>query len=254
VEYEQSDSTSIIVNKALFYGIESILKVLTSNEDIYISTKNKLKNFNELINIIKDILQSAFKLEANLILSTNEAFSLKEIIEIIEALNKNNINIDENIKEIIEYFSEQTLNIYKPDNDDDIFEKRETLIKNFENFYNYLKSLLGNSDSFNILMPSIIRDEYSKVQDDKFRYKLLEIITSKNEFIYNCYPLLKQILKGIKISINPKDIDNNLKTIADSNDSLINNLKDKKSEFLDHVILQIFERLFKLFFYNISKK
>ena len=57
--------------------MESILRVITSKENIYIVPKENPDEFSELMKINKEILQNAFKLETNLQLYTKEAFSLK---------------------------------------------------------------------------------------------------------------------------------------------------------------------------------
>ena len=241
-KYEESGSMDSIVNKTLFCGMESILRILTSDKEIYTFSDNKFYK----IKIIKDILQDAFQLSANLDLQTKEAFSLKEIIEIIEAFYKHNIDIDKNIEKIIEYFSEETSLIYN-------YNERKKLSTNFENFYGLLKNLLENSTSFNKLMSSIFYNEYIKIEDKDFRYNLLKKIISKNEFIYNCYPIMKQIIKEINISIEPRLILENLENIKlNNNNKLIDILNKNESEFLEQVILQILEQKFLKFFDSIE--
>ena len=57
--------------------MESILRVITSKENIYIVPKENPDEFSELMKINKEILQHDFKLEANLYLYTKEAFFIK---------------------------------------------------------------------------------------------------------------------------------------------------------------------------------
>ena len=45
----KTDSNSSIVNDALFFAMESILRVVTSDSDIYISLKDDSNDFYELI-------------------------------------------------------------------------------------------------------------------------------------------------------------------------------------------------------------
>ena len=244
-----TESASSIVNDALFYGMESILKILTSDKDIYISMKKNSDDFYELMNITREILQNAFKVEKKLNLSIKEAYTLKQIIEIIDTFQKNQKDTDENITSIINSFLEEKK----------LFEKEyldvKDLLDNFKNLYNNIEKSLGNNKSFPKLMSKIIHDEYLKIQNERFRKKLLNIIISKNELIYNCYPLLKKIVKGINISIEPNNIDNNLKIFKETNDPLIEILAEKNSdnsEFLEQAIFQIFERLVLKYFDNID--
>ena len=246
MNYESSENVISIVNNTLFIGMESILKILTSNEDIYIAYK---LDQDKLFDIIKEILQSAFKLEANLHLSTKEAFSLQEIIEINEAfINNNKDNVD-NVKKIIKFFSEETSLISETEKE--VYKQAE-LFEHFEKFYKFLEEQIGNDRLFPKLISIIFNAEYMKISNNYFRERLLEIIISKNDLIYNCYPLLKKIIKRINISILPKEIRNNLDMIENNQDKLIQILNTKKSDYLDQIILQILEQMFLKFFDNVE--
>ena len=237
-------------NDALFLGMESLLRVLTSNSEIYISAKKDSQQFYELINNNKEILQNAFKLKANLHLKTKEAFSLQEIIEINEALINNKIDTIDHIKEIFTFFSDETPLIF----DVEIHKiKKSELFEKFKKFYEFLDSLMGKSDKFPKLISTIFYDEYTKISDDYFREKLLNIIISKNDFVYNCFPLLKKLLKKIGITVNPKNMEDNFEYIKNSNDRLIKILNENNSEFLDQVVLQILEHMLPEYFENIDK-
>jgi len=101
IEYEISSRNprnTLIVNKVFFLSLDSILRVITSNADIYKipsktpETSNDSDNeFFKLINLNKDILQRALQLEADLNLRSKEAFSLQQIMKLIDAfvLKKN---------------------------------------------------------------------------------------------------------------------------------------------------------------------
>ena len=233
--------------------MESILRVLTSNADIYINLKKDPNDFTEFTNSTKEILQNAFKIETNLHLSTKEAFSLEEIIEIISAFNKCQIDTDEDIEKIIKYSNDQIpLIIHVEKNEYD----QEELVEHFENFYKYLEDTIGKSEIYPKMISIIIQDEYLKISNKYFRKKLIEKMTSDNKLAYNCYPLLKRIIKGINISIQPKTFEGNLKMLLEKKDALINVLNEKSSkdlEFLEQAILQTFEHLLLKFFDNIEK-
>ena len=250
---DEEESVSSIVNSALFSVMESILKVVTSNADIYLTYIKNSDEFYELMNINKEILQNALKLEANLHLSTKEAFSLQEIVEIFDSLskiekdNKDKKLTDENIKKIINYFSEESSLLKKDEID------VEEIFNHFENFYQFLAKLFEQNEMFPKLMSIIFQNEYRKISIKEFRIKLFELVISKNEFIYNCYPLLKLMLKKINISTQPKNIKNNLEDLKNNNDPLMVALNSQNSEFLDQAILQIFEHSILEYFGNIEK-
>ena len=253
ISYNESEKPIGIVNKVFFLGMESILKVVTSNID-YISKSET--DFKKLIDINKLILQSAFKLNANLHLSTKEAFSLKEIIEIEEVFNQKNILKRENIEKIISFLSEEAKLINKED-------KKEELKNNFQKFYDFIfAKIKDDKEIYKKLIFTIIQNEYSKIPIEQYRNKLLEVIISKNEFIPNCMPLLKKIIKisidpndnernNLNISINPNNIENNL-TAINQEDEKIKILCKYKNEFLDFSIIQIFEHYFLQFFNKIG--
>jgi hypothetical protein len=249
-KFGTSTNDSYYSNDALFLGIETILRAITSYSEIYISAKQDSEQFYELMNNNKEILQSAFKLKANLHLKTKEAFSLQEIIEINEALIENKVDTIDNIKEIFKFFADETPLIF----DVEIHKvNKGGLFESFKKFYEFLDNLMGKSDLFPKLMSTIFYDEYMKISDDYFRNELLNVIVSKNDFVYNCFPLLKKILKKIGIKTNPKYMKDNFEYIKNSQDKLIEILNEKNSELLDQVILQILDHMLPEYFDNIDK-
>ena len=90
----KKESTSSIINDVLTFAMQSILRVVTSNPDIYISMKDNLNDFYELMNINQEILLNALKLETNLHLSAKEIYSLQEIIEILNVLVEEEITFN----------------------------------------------------------------------------------------------------------------------------------------------------------------
>ena len=87
-KYDSNIYSSSFVDSALFLGTESLIRVLTTNSDIFLSLKKASEKFNELMLNIKEILECAFQLKVNLNLNTKEVYSLKEIIEIYETFIK----------------------------------------------------------------------------------------------------------------------------------------------------------------------
>ena len=133
-----------IVNKPLFFGMESILKVITSNEEVYLNLINNSEKFLGLMNVNKEILQLALKIETNLNLFSKEVFSLQELLIITDCLLLNKIGIAENISKIINFFSIETELLNKEnDNDQDNENTNKLIIDSFEKVYNILDSLIG---------------------------------------------------------------------------------------------------------------
>ena len=130
IKYESSERNknyNSIVNKAIFFGIESIIRVVTSNEDIYINLKNNKENFSHLIKVNKEILQGSSKFQMNLNFYSNEILSLQEILLLNDCFNKNNLDAHENITKLIKYFSDEIILINN--------EQEDKLIDNFIKLY-----------------------------------------------------------------------------------------------------------------------
>ena len=124
---------SSIVNEPLFLGMEAILRVITSNENIYQAFKENTDEFTELMNVNKEILQQALKLENSLHLFSKEVFSLHEILEINDCFYLNKVEVI-NISKVIKFFKEETNNI--------ISNNITNLIKNFEELFKFLQDSL----------------------------------------------------------------------------------------------------------------
>ena len=102
---EKCPEYTSIVNKALFNGFESILKVINSSEEIYLNRENN-NEILKIINMNKEILLQMNKFNLNLKLFSKELLTLQEIIEIINKLNQLNKCSSDNLKTIIKYYSE----------------------------------------------------------------------------------------------------------------------------------------------------
>ena len=157
----KKESTSSIVNDVLTFAMQSILRVVTSNPDIYISMKDNLNDFYELMNINQEILLNALKLETNLHLSTKEIYSLQEIIEILNVLVEEEKICKENLISIIKYFSKESPLIINIKNEIDI--NAAKLFKQFESFYQFLEGLIGKNAKFPKIMSIIFYNEYLKI-------------------------------------------------------------------------------------------
>ena len=244
IKYESSERNrnySSLVNKAIFFGIESIIKVVTSNEDIYINLKNNKEKFSQLIKVNKEILQGTSKIQMNLNFYSNEILSLQEILLLNDCFNKNNLDVHENITKLIKYFSDEIILINN--------EQEDELIDNFIKLYNDLNNKIGNDKSFYQIMPIIFKNEYDKIQFDSFRNQILNIILKNNEFIINNYRIFKFI---IQIGNDLNEMEEYLEYIQESYSILINTINEYgNNEFLEQIIINIFENKILAFFNNI---
>ena len=72
-------------------------------------------------------------------------------------------------------------------------------------------------------MSIIIKNEYHKTSLNEYTANLLNIIMSKNEFVYNSYPIIKLIFK---FSNKPEDMKKNLKNLQNDKDELLKALNN----------------------------
>ena len=246
IKYEDSERNkeyTSLVNKAIFFGIESIIRVITSNEDIYIETKNNKEKFSKLIKINKEILQEASKIQMNLNLYSKEIHSLQEILLLNDWFEKNNIDTPENFTKLINYFSNETILINNKQEDE--------LNDNFKKFYDDLYNAIGQNKSSYQIISIILKNEYDKITFDSFRNLILKIILNNNDFICNSNQIFKLI---INIDDKPEEMEKYLDEIQKSNSILIKTINEYgKNEFLEQIIINIFENKILSFFNNIPK-
>ena len=245
VSLRNPEYTSII-NETFFLSLDSILRIITSKEDIYDLPQD---DFFDLINTNREVLQSALELEANLNLRSKEVFSLQEILKLINAFYMNKLANIENIKKIIHYFGDQTISIK--------YKKQNKLCESLKEFYKFLFMKLGNlpkNKNFNFykILGEIFLNEFMKINYDEFRKLLLEIILSNNNLIQNCTQIIKIIFENIFVE-DPCDMINNLESIKENDAQMIRELNNTKSSYLEEVIMNIFEIKITVYFESIPK-
>ena len=175
---------------------------------------------------------------------------MREIIEINEALIKLEIDTEKNIIKLLKFFLYETPLILDVEiNGNNINE----LLCLFKEFYQLLENLMGKSELFPKLMSTIFYNEYMKVSEPDLRNELLNIIISKDDFLYNCFPLFKKIIKNIGISTKPKKIKDNFGLIEEEKNRMIRYLNKKKSNVLDQMILEILEHFCIEYFDTLNK-
>ena len=239
--YEESERvprSSSIVNEVFFLVLECMLYLLTSNHNIY---NNEC--ISETLNIIKQIIQNASKLNENLFLFSKELFSLKEILEIIDMLCLNKINNEENINSLINLVSQESVYINS--------NKIEELNLYLDELKNFILKVFGQNKNISKIMNIIFENEFSKIPNQEVNLNMLKIMISNNDYIYESSNLIKLIL-GDFVSILPDDFEENLEKLK-KHDELMNILNNCDNLFLEEILLNYFEFQINLYFKNIPE-
>ena len=237
-----------IVNKAFFLYMDSILRVIISNDKIYdcIKGDNEDEILYDLIHVFKEILQIALQLDNNLNLRSKEGFSIQEILKLFDAFTVNKMANVENLKKVIKYFGEET----KYNNE----KNSKKLCSNLKEFYEFLVEKLGNNKKYNLYktLSFIFLNEYIKITFDDFREELLNRILEKKEFIKHSSQVIKIILENV-IDPSPQEMANNLNNIKNEEAKTIRKINNTQDEFLDEVILNIYEGKISIYFEQIPE-
>ena len=98
-------------------------------------------------------------------------------------------------------------------------------------------------------MSILFKNVYVKISFDSLRNIILNIILKNNEFIINKYRFFKFI---IQIGDYPNEMEKYLEYIQESYSILINTINEYgNNEFLEQIIINIFENIILAFFNNI---
>ena len=235
-----------IVNEVFFLLIDSILRIITSKDEIYNIESNE--QLFDLININKEILQNALQLEVKMNLRSQEIFSLQEIIRLINAFYLNKQISIENVRKIIKYFGKETTC-----NNESW--KRE-LKDNLSEFYAFLVDKLGkNNDTkhdFYKALSFVFLNEFIKISFPEFRDIILDKILENNEFLLNCSQIIQIILENV-IDSSPESMANNLDSIKEEKSQNFKKINDTQNIVLDEIIMNILERKVRAYFKSIPK-
>ena len=237
IKYEISERNpeyTSIVNEAFFLSLDSILRIITSNNQLYQDKSNE--DFFELINVNKEVLQNSLQLENNLNMRSKEVLSLQQIIKIIDAFYSNNLNTKENFEIIFLYFKNQI--IYNNE------QMQRKLCDNFKEFYEFLTEKLAksNNNNFNFykVLSSIFLNEFIKISYESFRELLIQKILENNDFIKKSSQIFKFILENV-IDAFPTNMSSNFECIKEENTELFKKINNDNNPFLDEVIMNIIE-------------
>ena len=245
---DRSPQYTAIVNEVIFLGIDSLLKILISNEKLF-KDINDVQKLIELINFYREILQDISKLKNNLMLYSKEMYSLEEIVEIFDLFYINKINKKEYFGEILKYFSNETELI----NNKEEKEYTKNLKNNFDKLYKTLSKHIKKDKNFPKLMNIILVNEFNKIDDKKFRIELMNIWITNDELIYNSSNLIELILgKYLKTDCTRFKDNINYLQECDLIEFLNNNCK--KNDILEEMLINCFEFHISLYFKEIEKE
>ena len=239
---ERNPEHKELVNKAFFMGLESLLRVVTSNENIYIGLKEDSDKFFELINIDKQLHQDGLQLNTSFSLYSKEVFSLQEILIIAKAFEVQGISSEEKIEHLtntIKFFSKQTILMIK--------QKKSKLVSNLEKLYQFLVEKIKDNEKFGEIINAIFLNEFNKIIYDEYRQKIIEFILKDNNLIANSTEIMSIIINNT-LNHSIEGIISNLDIIHDSKSKIIKMLNDSKKIFLDEIIINIFETKINLYF------
>ena len=227
-------------NKAILYMIESILKIVLSNSQIYIDKINDRNEFFQLLNAYKDILCQILQININLRLHSKEIIYLQVLMEIIDFLFLTKKDQLENIIKVIQFLSKESTLTNE--------EKEKDKVKILIDLFNFLNELVGDNENFPKLIAFILKNEYHLISNKLAKLKLLKYILENKYIIYHCFQLIK---KEISIENTPEGMKNNLKNLQkiDIYKELICNYNN---EFLDEIIINSYEYEINKFFGQIS--
>ena len=230
-----------IINEVFVILLNSILKIINTNNEIYALSDQDLRDF---ITEIREIYKIISQLENDLNLYIQEAFTLKQILKLIDLFDTYDKITSKSVRKIIKYFEDEIL--FKNDT--------KKLCDNLNEFYNYLiekiedKSIIikNNLNSYKILS-YVLMMEFQKNDLNEFRKFILHIILENNNLIKNSSKIFRMIFENL-INTNPEEIPNNLEKIKEENSSFLKIINNNKNIFLDEMIMNIFEGKIMIYF------
>ena len=245
IQYENSSRSPPYteeINSPFFYILESLLKIITSDFELYERLKNQ--DFYDFINSLKTIVQNTLIIVNDLIIYSKEVYTIQEFLNIQESLNIVNKSNKESLSNILMILSNQSnlTNIILTDNN-----QSGPLCENIQKLYDFLIENIGDTNNFPELILNIFVDEMKKIKNQLYRKKLTDIILNNPKLIAKSYPFMKIIITGI-IENSPDSILDNLKAIEDNNDLYLDSINKVESDILNEIILSIFDNQFNYYF------
>ena len=159
------------------------------------------------------------------------------------------INNELTLSQIIENPPKDTIKIIvsKKSGPEINIDKSEKECSDLEIIYNTLEEIRDKipeirNVNFYKFLSSILLYEYNKNDFSNYRRLILKKILVKNDLIKNSSPLINSIIENAGIKCIPIEFEKNINNLKESKSPLISLLNEEKNEFLEQVIMNIFER------------
>ena len=248
---DRSPSETKRVNECFFLLIESMIKIILNENNLYNKIIKKNNNLDTFINTIKEIFHYASQIDYELSLFSKEISNLKSFIEIGEIFHELNIDNEENIKNLIELLINK--NKLNQDKDDLKKEEIEIMFKNIKDIYNFLQSKIGFHKNFSKLINNIFYGEIKRIKDEQYRKSIIELILNNKDIVKDSTEILIVVFSEILGNNSIESIEEGDSKINEYNiyfdlvENILNNNIDSKI-ILEQIILNLFESYFSVFF------
>ena len=239
-------------NSPFFYILESLLKIINSDFDLY-KKIDKLK-FYDFILLLKTILENASKLYNELFIYSKEISTIEEFLNIQQHLNSVNKGNKENLLEVLKILSDHSRLENLIDNEEPKL-KCEELCENMNILYDFLKKNLGDTENFAKLMINIFIEEEKKITNYNYRKSMVEKILNNPKFIPISYQFMSIIINNKEIiNIDLYEITDNIQKLKKLIDiDYIELINETDNDILNEIILHILENNFNLYFESLEK-
>ena len=250
IKYEISERVSAHTeefNAPFFYILESILKIMTTDIELYRNLKGQ--DYYDFINSLKGIAQDALRVVRELTIFSKEVFTIQQFLDIEDKLNLVNKSNSDNILKVLELLSKHS----KFTNEIIMNPTKYTEIcENIQNLNDFLKDNLGNTDNYIKLILYIFVEETKKVNNEQYYKKLVDIILSNPNLVAKSYPFMNALLRNF-IDTDPESIINNLENIKNNHNLYIESICKADNDCLNEILLCIYENQFNTYFESIPK-
>ena len=188
-----------IVNKSLYYILESLIRgILSSSSELI---KNKMI-FYDFFFTFKALEANLQKVNKKYNLNSKQIYNLSTIIRIYEAYKYNLDQFENNYYDIINNLLNQSTSLY--DNKyDDLYRQILDLKKLIDSDFK-----VKNEDYSNLLF-FIFRQHYQNINDEEIKMKLIKNIFKDEILIKKSYIFLVDIMKEFKPEIYIEEIEEN---------------------------------------------
>ena len=244
-----------IVNECFFLLIESMIKLILNENNLYNKIIRKNNNLYDFINNIKEIYHYASQIDYELNLFSKELSNLNSFIQIIEIFNEFNIDNEENIKNLIELLAKK--NKLNNINNDLSKKEIETLFNNIKELYEFLKSKIGFHKNFSKIINNMFYGEMKRIKDENYRKSIIEIILNNRDIIKDstqCFIIIFNEILGNNSIDSIKEGDdkiNKFNIYFELIEKAFNENMDNKL-ILEQMLLNLFESYFYVFFETIK--